>query len=99
MIPLLNLKAVFTGHDTADANLYLINFVGIRNFYNLLKVSHDVIEIWFFSFSLVEDVILRFIEFPYGSITNWNKFRTYFLERYLPPSRKLKLKDKINNFK
>lgn len=45
IIKLLNLKGVFTGLPTTDANMYVMNLVGICNSYNLPRVSQKAIKV------------------------------------------------------
>ena len=58
----------------------------------------DVIDLNVFPLSLTGEAAILFTELPYNSIFIWNQLRDVFLAWYYPVSKKLNLKDKVNNF-
>lgn len=58
----------------------------------------DFIELNIFPLSLIGEAIIWLLELPYRSNKHGKKMQKAFLERYLPTSKKLKLKGLINNF-
>lgn len=73
MIQLLNLKGVFSGVETDDANLYLANFTGIFTSYTILGVDQKALRLRLFPFLLTGEVSLWLGEFLRGSITTWHE--------------------------
>lgn len=58
MVHLLNLKEVLSSLPTNDANMYVINFIGIYTCHNLLRVSQKVIRLRLFPFSYGRSYIM-----------------------------------------
>jgi len=58
----------------------------------------DIIGLIVFPLSLIEDVVVWFSELPYNSIYTWEQLHKVFMARYFLVSKKLNLKDKLNNF-
>ena len=58
----------------------------------------DVIGLKVFPLPLTAEAAMWFTELPYNSIFTWNQLRDVFLVRYYPVSKKLNLKDRVNNF-
>lgn len=73
MIQFLNLKDVFVGLAMDDANMNLINIIGICTSYTIRGVDQEAFRLTFFLFSLTSEVLLWLGELPWGSITAWNE--------------------------
>lgn len=58
MIQLLNLKIVFIGLATDDANIHIMNIAGILNLYNQPRVSQKALRLKLFPFSLTGEITL-----------------------------------------
>lgn len=75
MIRLVNLKGLFTGMPSDNANMHIINFFGIYTSYNLLWVSWEAMRLRIFPFFLTGKGTLWLGELPHGSISNLNKLQ------------------------
>ncbi|MDV3181258.1 MAG: hypothetical protein Q8830_03575, partial [Candidatus Phytoplasma australasiaticum] len=62
------------------------------------NLSLDAIGLRVFPLLLIGNVVVWLSKLPPGTITSWVELYRVFLERYFPRSKKLKLKDQINNF-
>lgn len=51
-----------------------------------------------FPLSLTGDATIWLSELPCNSITTWDQLHSVFMEKYFPVSKKLNLKDRLNNF-
>ena len=69
-----------------------------KSFVGRPDLDYDVIGIRVFPLSLTEEATIWLTKLPYNSIFTWNQLRDVFLARYYPVSKKLNLKDRVNNF-
>lgn len=76
------MKGVFACKVIDDANLHLINFMGIFKAYKLPVVTQDAIRLWLFPFSLKGESTLWLKELPNDLIITWRELKGAFLERF-----------------
>lgn len=69
IILLLNLKGIFSGLLTNDANIYVVKILGIYTSDNISGVSNEAIRLRLFSFSLIGKATLWLAGLQRGSIT------------------------------
>lgn len=69
MSQLLNLKGVFAGLDTNDANMHLANFIRIQTSYTIPGVDQGARRLRLFPFSFNRETSLWLGEHPRGYIT------------------------------
>lgn len=74
IIKLLNLKSVFVGLPTNNANMYLINFVEIFTSYNISWIDQEALRLMLFPFTLIGEATLWIGVLTSRSIAIWNKF-------------------------
>lgn len=98
MLHLLQMKGLFGGKATEDANQHLRNFIDVCLPFKMNNIIQESIRLRLFLFSLIGEDTICIDELPQGSITSLAKLMMAFLERFFPPSRMLKLRDEINNF-
>lgn len=69
----LYLKGVIVGLSMDNANMYLINLIGICASHTIPGVDQEALTLSLFLFPLTSEVILWLGKLNHGSITTWNK--------------------------
>ncbi|XP_049410609.1 uncharacterized protein LOC125873801 [Solanum stenotomum] len=99
MIQLLNLKGMFRGAAGDDANQHLMNFVAICKSQEIPGVNQTAMRLRLFPLFLTGEATNWLNEMPDDSIRTWNELKETFLERFLPESKELQMKDEISTHK
>ncbi|MCF7184085.1 retrotransposon gag domain-containing protein, partial [Corynebacterium parakroppenstedtii] len=99
LLQMLQNRGLFTGLPSEDPHHHLQNVVFVcKSVMGTQNLSLDVVGLRVFPLSLTSNTAVWLFELPPGTITSWAELQRVFLERYFPRSKKLKLKDQINNF-
>ncbi|GJU55215.1 reverse transcriptase domain-containing protein, partial [Tanacetum coccineum] len=99
-IGLLNLvtSIYFHGFENDDPHSHICRFTKITQTVKLNQVSHDVIKLMLFPFSL-EGTARDWLEKePPNSITTWNDHVSKFVNRFFPHSKTTNLQNEITRF-
>ncbi|GKE39991.1 reverse transcriptase domain-containing protein [Tanacetum coccineum] len=99
-IGLLNLVTAisFHGFKNDDPHSHIQRFTKITQTIKLNQVSHDIIKLIFFPFSLEGAARTWLEKEPPNSITTWNNLVSKFVNRFFPPSRTTNLRNEITRF-
>ncbi|GJW01490.1 reverse transcriptase domain-containing protein [Tanacetum coccineum] len=99
-ISLLNLVTAisFHGFENDDPHSHIRQFTKITQTVKLNQVSHDVIKLMLFPFSLEGAARTWLEKEPPNSITTWNDHVSKFVNRFFPPSKATNLQNEITRF-
>ncbi|KAH0693055.1 hypothetical protein KY285_020152 [Solanum tuberosum] len=95
MIQLLNVKGMFKGADSDDANQHLMNFVAICKSQEIPGANQTTMRLRLFPLSITGKATNWLNEIPDDSIQTWNELKKAFLERFFPESKELHMNDEI----
>ena len=92
-------RGLFSGIPSKDPHAHIVKVRAVcKSFVGRPDLDLDVIRLRVFPLSLKSEAAIWFNELPYNSIFTWDQLRNIFLARYNPVSKKLSLKDRVNNF-
>ncbi|GJU55521.1 reverse transcriptase domain-containing protein [Tanacetum coccineum] len=99
-IGLLNLvtSIAFHGFENDDHHSHIRRFTKITQTVKLNNVSHDVVKLLLFPFSLEGATRTWLKKEPPNSITTWNDLVSKFVNRFFPPSKTTNLRNEIMRF-
>ncbi|XP_022019479.1 uncharacterized protein LOC110919521 [Helianthus annuus] len=89
----------FDGKDHEDPGRHIVSFLEVCLTFKIRDVSKDAIRLWLFPFSLRDKVRSWLLSLLAGSITTWNEIANLFMQKYFPPEKTAKLKNRIMTFK
>ncbi|XP_022030897.1 uncharacterized protein LOC110931833 [Helianthus annuus] len=89
----------FYGKDHEDTSVHIAGFLEVCAMFRIRDASPDAIRLRLFSFSLRDRAKEWLLSLPAGSITTWNKLAEKFLQKYFPPEKTVRLRNKILNFR
>ena len=96
---MLTARGLFSGLPSEDLHAHISKLRSLyKSCVGRTDLDMNVIGLQVFSVSVTEDAAIWFTELPKNSIYTWDQFRDAFLARYYPMSKKINLKDKMNNF-
>ena len=93
------MKGFFGGCAHEDPHDYIQNFLDVCSSFKFKNISQESIRLRLFPFSLMGDATKWLAELPRDSVTSWEELIAAFYERFFAPSKMLKLRDNIQNFK
>ncbi|XP_073119954.1 uncharacterized protein [Henckelia pumila] len=88
----------FGGTVIDEPYVHLTNFLEICDTFKIQGVSDDAIRLRLFPFSLRDKAKAWLTNLPAGSIMTWDDLAKYFLTKYFPPSKLMKLRTDITTF-
>nr|GEU40529.1 reverse transcriptase domain-containing protein [Tanacetum cinerariifolium] len=99
-IALLNLVTAisFHGFDNDDPHSHIRRFTRITQTIKLNQVSHDIIKLILFPFSLEGAARTWLKKESPNSITTWNDLVSKFVNQFFPPSRTTNLRNEITKY-
>ncbi|GKE53055.1 reverse transcriptase domain-containing protein [Tanacetum coccineum] len=99
-IGLLNLVTAiaFHGFENDDPHSHIRSFTKITQIVKLINVSHDVVKLLLFPFSLEGAARTWLKKEPPNSITTWNDLVSKFVNCFFPPSKTTYLRNEITRF-
>ena len=89
----------FTSHPSEDPNEHLGRFMRMANTVKLNGVTHDVIKLQLFPFSLRDVAATSLNSLPVGSVNTWEELVEEFISRFFPPVLTVERRGEITVFK
>ncbi|XP_022019258.1 uncharacterized protein LOC110919293 [Helianthus annuus] len=99
IINMLQNSVQFDGKDHEDPGRHIASFLEVCSTFKIRDVSEDAIRLRLFPFSLRDKARSWLLSLPAGSITTWNEMADLFMQKYSPPEKTAKLKNRIMTFK
>ena len=89
----------FDGREHEDPGRHIAAFLAICSTFRITGVSEDAIRLRLFPFSLRDKARAWLMSLPAGSIRTWNQLAEQFMQKYFPPEKTNKLRNRIVSFR
>ncbi|XP_015169042.1 uncharacterized protein [Solanum tuberosum] len=98
-LQLIHSRGLFGGLEHEDQQEHIRSFVEVCTPLSFKNLSQESIRLRLFPLSLTGGATKWLVELPNNSIKSWEELVMAFHERFFAPSRMMKLRDDIKNFK
>ncbi|MFS8030591.1 putative hem peroxidase, retrotransposon gag domain, hem peroxidase superfamily [Helianthus anomalus] len=89
----------FDGREHEDPGRHIAAFLAVCSTFRITGVSEDAIRLRLFPFSLRDKARAWLMSLPAGSIRTWNQLAEQFMQKYFPPEKTNKLRNRIVSFR
>jgi len=96
---LIHSRGLYGGLDHEDSHEHIQSFLDVCAPLSFKNWSQEAIRLRLFPLSLTGAATTWLSELPKSFITSWKELVTAFHNRFFPPSKMMKLRDDIQNFK
>ncbi|KAK4731246.1 hypothetical protein R3W88_024234 [Solanum pinnatisectum] len=98
-LQLIHLRGLFGGLENEDSYEHIRSFVEVCTPLSFKNLSQESTRLRLFPLSLTGGATKLLVELPNNFIKSWKELVMDFHKRFFPPSRIMKLRDDIQNFK
>ncbi|KAJ9536230.1 hypothetical protein OSB04_un000596 [Centaurea solstitialis] len=99
MFQMLQTMGQFGGSTVEDPHAHLKSFLEVADSFHIPGVAEDVVRLRLFPFTLRDRAKAWINSFRPNSLITWNVLAEKFLQKYLPPTRNVKLRNDIILFR
>jgi len=99
MLQLLHMKGSFEGLAHEDSYEHIRNFMDVCGPFVFENITQESVRLKLFPFSIMGEATRWLVELLRETITSWEELTKLFYVKFFPPSRMMKLRDHIQNFK
>ncbi|MFS7949268.1 putative nucleotidyltransferase, Ribonuclease H [Helianthus anomalus] len=89
----------FDGREHEDPGRHIAAFLAVCSTFRIIGVSEDAIRLRLFPFSLRDKARAWLMSLPAGPIRTWNQLAEQFMQKYFPPEKTNKLRNRIVSFR